>query len=150
MGRLDYDTSGLLLLTNDGELTYSLTHPSFQVEKTYLVEVKGKAGEALKRLEKGVELEDGKTAPARVRGVQEKGGNTVFQLTIHEGRIRKVRRMCEHIGYPVINLKRIAFAFLDLKGLRPGEYRFLSDVAVEKLKKLQGNYAGFLSKTKNI
>lgn len=136
VGRLDYNTSGLLILTNDGELTYTLTHPSHQVEKTYLVVVKGKPGNILRRLEKGVELEDGITAPARVRGVKEKRGNTLFQLTIHEGRNRQVRRMCEYIGYSVISLARIGFAFLDLKGLEPGEYRYLNTEEVEKLKML--------------
>jgi len=136
VGRLDYNTSGLLILTNDGDITYTLTHPSHQVEKTYLVVVKGKPGKILWKLEKGVELEDGITAPARVRRVKEKRGNTLFQLTIHEGRNRQVRRMCEYIGYSVVSLERIAFAFLNLKGLKPGEYRYLSVEEIEKLKSL--------------
>lgn len=136
VGRLDFDTSGLLILTNDGDLTYKLTHPSQQVDKTYLVEVEGSPGKELKSLEKGVVLDDGLTAPARVKKIKKGKDSTFFQLSIHEGRNRQVRRMCEYIGYPVKSLERIKFAFLELKGLLRGEYRFLSMKEVEKLKSL--------------
>lgn len=134
-GRLDYDTSGLLLLTNDGELTYTLTHPSHMIEKTYRVEVKAHPGpEKLGRLEKGIELEDGLTAPAVVEKISRKKNSTIFNLTIHEGRNRQVRRMCEHIGYPVIKLKRIKIGFLKINGLSEGEWRFLNEREVKGLK----------------
>lgn len=135
VGRLDYDTSGLLLLTNDGELTYKLTHPSFEVPKTYLVEVEGKPGRELERLEKGIILEDGLTAPARVERVRTKGNRTFFHLTIHEGRNRQVRKMCAALGYPVKSLKRIRFAYLELGGLPEGQYRYLTE---KEIKFLQG------------
>src|SRR5690554_990840 len=135
VGRLDYDTSGLLILTNDGELTYKLTHPSFEVKKTYLVEVEGKPGKELARLEKGVMLSDGMTAPAAVAEVKTDKNSTSFLLTIHEGRNRQVRRMCEAIGYPVKSLKRIKFAFLELADLPEGKYRYLTE---KEIKNLQG------------
>ncbi|ACL69480.1 pseudouridine synthase [Halothermothrix orenii] len=138
VGRLDYDTSGLLILTNDGELTYVLTHPSHMVEKTYRVEVKGfPSDEVLKKLETGVKLKDGLTAPARVSAVKRKEKNTIFNLTIHEGRNRQVRRMCDKIGFPVVNLKRIAFGPLNLKGLKTGQYRFLTEKEVKALKNIK-------------
>ncbi|MDI3546658.1 MAG: rRNA synthase [Halanaerobiales bacterium] len=138
VGRLDYDTSGLLILTNDGDLTHFLTHPSHQIDKTYRVEVKGHPGRSdLRKLAEGVELEDGITAPARVNSIRRRKQTTLFNITIHEGRNRQVRRMCEKIGFPVINLKRIAFAFLRLDGLPEGEFRFLSDQEVRRLKDLK-------------
>lgn len=136
IGRLDYDTSGLLLLTNDGDLTYILTHPSHMINKTYLVDVEGHPGKELDRLEKGIPLEDGLTAPARVEGIERKKNITSFHLTIYEGRNRQVRRMCDYIGYPVKELKRIKFAFLDLHELTTGKFRYLSDKEVERLRGL--------------
>lgn len=136
VGRLDYDTSGLLILTNDGELTYKLTHPSFEVKKTYLVEVEGKPGKELARLEKGVMLSDGMTAPAAVAEVKTGKNSTSFLLTIHEGRNRQVRRMCEAIGYPVKSLKRIKFAFLELGDLPEGRYRYLTENEIKMLQSL--------------
>lgn len=136
LGRLDYDTSGLLILTNDGELTYKLTHPSFEVKKTYLVEVEGKPGKELARLEKGVMLSDGMTAPAAVAEVKTGKNSTSFLLTIHEGRNRQVRRMCEAIGYPVKSLKRIKFAFLELGDLPEGRYRYLTEKEIKMLQSL--------------
>ncbi|MFI5358442.1 MAG: pseudouridine synthase [Halanaerobiales bacterium] len=136
VGRLDYDTSGLLILTNDGELTYKLTHPSFEVKKTYLVEVEGKPGKELARLEKGVMLSDGMTAPAAVAEVKTGKNSTSFLLTIHEGRNRQVRRMCEAIGYPVKSLKRIKFAFLELGDLPEGRYRYLTEKEIKMLQSL--------------
>ena len=102
VGRLDYDTEGLLLLTNDGDLTHLLTHPSFGVVKTYLAEVEGDpAPAAVRALREGVELDDGLTAPARVNVVQRRGETTAVEIGIHEGRNRQVRRMCEAVGHPV-------------------------------------------------
>ncbi len=137
VGRLDYNTSGILILTNDGDLTYTLTHPSHMVNKTYLVEVGGKpTKKELDRLEKGIVLEDGLTAPARVEEINREKGVTSFHITIYEGKNRQVRRMCDKIGYSVRNLERIKFAFLDLKGLSTGQFRYISDKEVEKLKNL--------------
>jgi 23S rRNA pseudouridine2605 synthase len=134
VGRLDADSSGLILLTNDGELANRLTHPSFQVPKTYLARVGGGPimdGD-LRALRRGVELEDGPTAPARVRRV----GRDAIELTIHEGRNRQVRRMCAAVGHPVLELRRIAFGLLLLDGLAAGAHRRLSAVEVERLRAL--------------
>ncbi len=134
VGRLDADSSGLILLTNDGALAHGLTHPSFEVQKTYRARVSGgPVGDAaLRLLREGVSLEDGMTAPARVRRV----GRGVLDLTIHEGRNRQVRRMCEAVGHPVAELRRIAFGPLKLGELTPGSYRRLSDSEVELLRSL--------------
>lgn len=138
VGRLDYDTSGLLVLTNDGELAHRLMHPSYGVEKTYQVEVEGTVPpQALLRLEKGIELEDGKTAPAQVRVISRKGQGSFqrLEITIHEGRNRQVRRMFEAIGYPVVTLKRIRFGPLQLEAdLSMGKYRSLTDKEVNQLR----------------
>jgi 23S rRNA pseudouridine2605 synthase len=123
VGRLDRETTGALLLTNDGELAHRLAHPSFGVEKTYLVDVDGDPGdEALRRLEEGVDLDDGRTAPARVRRL----GASRLELTLHEGRNRQVRRMCEAVGHPVRRLHRSGYAGLGLAGLAPGAWRALT------------------------
>jgi 23S rRNA pseudouridine2605 synthase len=134
VGRLDADSSGLILLTNDGALAHGLTHPSFEVQKTYRARVDGgPVGDtALRRLREGVSLEDGMSAPARVRRV----GRSVLELTIHEGRNRQVRRMCEAVGHPVAELRRVAFGPLKLGELAPGAYRRLSDSDVELLHSL--------------
>jgi 23S rRNA pseudouridine2605 synthase len=134
VGRLDADSSGLILLTNDGALAHRLTHPSFEVQKTYRARVGGgPVGDAaLRRLREGVSLEDGMTAPARVR----RAGRGVLELTIHEGRNRQVRRMCEAVGHPVAELRRIAFGPLKLGELVPGAYRRLSDDELELLRSL--------------
>src|SRR5437764_14548819 len=106
VGRLDADSTGLILLTNDGDLAHRLTHPSFEVPKTYRARVKGRVGnEDLARLREGLELEDGRTAPARARRL----GDHEIELTIHEGRKRQVRRMLEAVGHRVVELERIAF-----------------------------------------
>lgn len=137
VGRLDFDTEGLLLLTNDGDLTYALTHPKHEVGKTYLALVQGVPGpDKLKRFQKGLRLADGKTAPARVRPVKNVRGNAWLEITIHEGRNRQVRRMCETIGHPVIKLKRIKLGFLALDKLEEGKYRHLTKEEVRKLKQL--------------
>jgi len=135
VGRLDLDTEGLLLLTNDGELAQLLTHPRYEVEKTYEALVRGRpAAQDLARLRQGVKLEDGPTAPAKVRIVGHNGANTILEITIHEGRKRQIKRMCLAIGHPVLRLKRTRLSFLTLAGLAPGKYRFLTTEEVERLK----------------
>ncbi|HLM85081.1 MAG TPA: pseudouridine synthase [Solirubrobacteraceae bacterium] len=137
VGRLDADSSGLILLSNDGELANQLTHPRFQVPKTYRARLGGGpiAADRLQSLRTGVQLEDGLTAPARVRRVGPAGANTI-ELTIHEGRNRQVRRMCQAIGHPVIELQRTRFGPLRLDGLAPGAHRRLADAEVERLRAL--------------
>jgi 23S rRNA pseudouridine2605 synthase len=132
VGRLDAETTGLILLTNDGELANRLTHPRYGVPRTYLARVEGGAvrEHALRKLRGGVELEDGPTAPAKVRQV-ERG---VLEITIREGRKRQVRRMCEAIGHPVVELTRIAFGPLRLKDLAPGQHRRLTQAEIERLR----------------
>ncbi len=137
VGRLDLNTEGLLLLTNDGDFAHHLAHPRHAVEKTYLVRVRGLLGESAKqRLVQGVSLDDGLTAPARVEKIRSTGNHTWFELTIHEGRNRQVRRMCEAVGLPVSRLKRIRVASLDVGDLPVGKYRFLSPGEVARLKRL--------------
>jgi len=132
VGRLDADTTGLILLTNDGDLAYALTHPRFEVPRTYRARVEGRPGErALRALRHGVELDDGRTAPARARLV----GSHELELTIHEGRKRQVRRMCEAVGHRVVALQRIAFGPLRLGDLRPGHHRRLTAAEVERLRR---------------
>jgi 23S rRNA pseudouridine2605 synthase len=137
VGRLDLTTEGLLLLTNDGELTHRLAHPRHEVEKTYLVRLRGALSAAARRqLAEGVMLEDGLTAPARVEKVRVTGSHTWLEITIREGRNRQVRRMCEAVGHPVSRLKRIRLAFLELGTLPAGKYRILSAAEVARLKRL--------------
>jgi 23S rRNA pseudouridine2605 synthase len=134
---LDYDTEGLLLVTNDGELANHLLHPRFEVEKQYVATIKGIPDEAsLDELRKGVYLEDGLTAPAEVKMIHKREEDSKIKLTIHEGRNRQVRRMCKAIGHPVIHLVRTRLANLTIKGLKRGEYRELTPVEVKSLKKL--------------
>lgn len=139
VGRLDFETEGLLLLTNDGELAYRLTHPKYKVKKVYHVLVKGVPEEkSLQILRKGVLLDDGMTQPAEVK-VLKRGNNTaLLELTIHEGKNRQVRRMCEAIKHPVIKLKRIKVGFLTLGSLPKGKYRELSVQEIRQLKKSLG------------
>lgn len=139
VGRLDYDSEGLLLLTNDGELTYGLTHPKHQVKKTYLARIEGiPARSSVEMLAAGVKLEDGPTAPATVEMDDVYNGNARLRIIIHEGRNRQVRRMCEHIGHPVLSLKRIALGNLTAAGLKSGQYRRLNPGELKQLKKLAG------------
>ena len=132
VGRLDADTTGLILLTNDGELANHLTHPRYEVPKTYRARVANPpVGErALRALREGVELDDGRTAPARVRPL----GPGELELTIREGRKRQIRRMCEAVGHPVLALRRVAFGPLRLGDLPPGAHRRLSAAEVERLR----------------
>jgi 23S rRNA pseudouridine2605 synthase len=132
VGRLDADTEGLLLLTNDGELAHRLTHPSFGVEKEYLAEVEGRPSRgALRRLREGVELEDGPTAPAKASLM----GEHTLRLTIHEGRNRQVRRMCAAVGHPVVRLVRVRIGPLADRRLAPGEWRELTQREVRQLER---------------
>ncbi|MBE3588738.1 MAG: rRNA pseudouridine synthase [Thermoanaerobacteraceae bacterium] len=143
VGRLDYDSEGLLLLTNDGELTHALTHPGHRVPKTYRVRVEGvPSPDKLAQMARGLLLDDGPTAPARVALVEKGGGNALLEITIHEGRNRQVRRMCDKIGHPVRRLKRTALGPLTLQGLKPGQYRFLTPAEVALLRRAAGLNAG--------
>ncbi len=130
VGRLDADTEGLLLLTNDGDMTHRLTHPSFGVEKEYLASVEGTPSRAaIRQLREGVELDDGPTAKARVTAVDD----SLLRITIHEGRNRQVRRMCEAVGHPVTRLVRTRIGPIVDRRLKPGEWRALSRDEVRSL-----------------
>ncbi len=132
VGRLDADTEGLLLLTNDGELAHRLTHPSFGVEKEYLAKVEGRPSRgAIRRLREGVELDDGPTAPAEVSLV----APDLIRIVIHEGRNRQVRRMCEAIGHPVLRLVRHRIGPIRERRLRPGQWRPLDQDEVRALER---------------
>ena len=131
VGRLDADTTGALLLTNDGELAHRLAHPRYEVEKVYETEVDGEpSDEALRRLTEGVDLDDGRTAPARVRRL----GPSRVELAIHEGRKHQVKRMLEAVGHPVRRLHRSRYASLTVDGLEPGEWRELTPEEVDALR----------------
>lgn len=135
VGRLDQDVSGVLLFTNDGDLAYQLAHPKFLVHKTYHAWVKGHISEeALQWLREGVSLEDGFTAPAKASLLKNKKGVSLVELTIHEGRKREVKRMFKAVGYPVKKLHRTTFADIKATGLRPGEWRRLSDLEIKALR----------------
>src|SRR5712692_8109450 len=131
VGRLDADTTGALLLTNDGELAHRLAHPRYGVEKTYVADVAGEpSDEALRALRDGVELDDGRTAPAKARRL----AKSQVELTIHEGRKHQVKRMLEAVGHPVTRLHRSVYAGLTLEGLEPGAWRELEPSEVERLR----------------
>src|ERR671924_471712 len=133
VGRLDADTTGALLLTNDGPLAHRLAHPRYEVEKVYEAEVEGEPrDEALRRLREGVELEDGRTAPARVRRL----GPSTPELALHEGRKHQVKRMLAAVGHPLTRLHRSRYAGLTLDGLEPGEWRELEPGEVARLQSL--------------
>ncbi|MEH7086202.1 pseudouridine synthase [Neobacillus drentensis] len=139
VGRLDYDTSGLLVLTNDGEFANLLMHPKNEIDKVYVAKVKGiPLKENLRKLERGIRLEDGKTAPARVKllSADSKKQAAIIEITIHEGRNRQVRRMFEAIGHEVLKLKRERYGFLTLNGLRTGDARELTPHEVKQLRAL--------------
>ena len=142
VGRLDRDTTGVLLLTDDGEIAHRLMHPSFEVEKLYEAVVVGMPDEAeLERLRRGVRLEDGLTAPARVRLLKRGGrrpGAIRLEIGLHEGRKRQVRQMCAAVGHPVKSLERVVFAGLTTDGLALGEYRQLAPDEVSGLLSLIG------------
>ncbi|GER92967.1 rRNA pseudouridine synthase [hot springs metagenome] len=137
VGRLDYDSEGLLLITNDGDFAYSILHPSKKMPKTYVVKVKGIIGDdAIMKLRRGVKLKDGMTAPAKVRRIRASESNSWIEVTIYEGRKRQVRRMLEEVGYPVIKLRRIAIGSLKMGDLKPGEIKHLTNEEIKKLKEL--------------
>ena len=136
VGRLDAETEGLLLLTNDGDLAHRLTHPSFGIDKEYLAEIDGRPSAAdVGRLRRGVELDDGITAPAKVTLLDA----TVLRITIHEGRNRQVRRMCEAVGHPVTRLVRTRIGPIVDRRLRPGEWRTLSAAEIRRLQATSGD-----------
>ena len=137
VGRLDYNTEGLLLLTNDGELAYALTHPKHEIPKGYLVKVRGALGEeVVTRLKKGIYHGQDRITADSVSLVKTTPKNSWLSVVIHEGKNREIRRMFETLGHPVVKLKRTRFAFLSLKGLQPGETRFLTLDEIERLQKL--------------
>jgi pseudouridine synthase len=139
VGRLDYDTSGLLLMTDDGELANVLTHPRFGVDKTYRALIAGRlAGDDMKRFIAGINLEDGKSAPAKVRVIRTHPAATEIDITIHEGRNRQVRRMFEATDHPVLALERLRFGPLSLGDMRQGQWREVTEkemAALEALKR---------------
>ncbi len=136
VGRLDYDSSGLLLLTNDGELAYRLTHPRFKVPKVYLVKVKGEPDPSeLTRLEKGIYLDGKKTAPAKIAQIGGDSKKNLLKVEIYEGRKREVKRMFQAIGHKVLQLQRINFGGLRLGSLKMGKWRFLTRQEIDSLKK---------------
>ena len=127
VGRLDYSTSGLLLLTNDGELLYRLTHPKHEITKTYIVRVTGvPTADSLRRLRDGVIVDDRKTAPAKAVMIKNNGKNASLRITVHEGRNRQVRKMCSAIGHDVLYLKRVSTGKLSLGDLPKGQWRYLT------------------------
>jgi pseudouridine synthase len=136
VGRLDADTTGVLLLTNDGPLAHRLAHPRYGVEKAYEAEVEGSPGRvALARLAGGIDLDGRATAPAVVRVVARGRGRTTLELVLHEGRKHQVKRMCEAVGHPVVRLQRTRYAGIGLDGLAPGEWRELTAREVAGLRR---------------
>jgi pseudouridine synthase len=137
VGRLDYDTEGLLLMTDDGDLAHHLMHPSHDIEKSYIAKVKGVLEDQdLSKLTGGVRVGRRTTAPAKVFRIRKADENSWIEVVLHEGRNRQVRRMLEQVGHPVLKLKRIRYAFLTLEGVPPGHYRRLTKEEVERLKAL--------------
>ncbi|NLK21736.1 MAG: rRNA pseudouridine synthase [Epulopiscium sp.] len=137
VGRLDYNTSGLLLLTNDGDLTYKITHPKHHVDKTYVATVRGiPKKDSLEKLREGIIIEGYKTAPTKVKILTKSSNTSVLQIIIHEGRNRQVRKMCEAIGHPVITLKRTAIGGISLGEVPVGKFRRLTKEEVHYLKTL--------------
>lgn len=134
VGRLDYETTGLLILTNDGDFTYKMTHPKHEMEKTYLAVIAGvPTDEEISRFEKGLQIEDYTTSPAKLKVISSKESTCVVEVTIHEGRNRQVRKMCETIGHPVLSLKRISLGKVTLGDLKEGSWRELTSSEVESL-----------------
>jgi len=136
VGRLDYDSEGLLLLTNDGDFANAVMHPSKKIPKTYEVKVKGVPEQkTLDKLKKGILLEDGMTAPAKIRGPKSTENNSWLEVTIYEGRNRQLRRMFDQVGHSVLKLKRIRVGSLQLGELLPGRFRYLTPDELNKIKK---------------
>lgn len=138
IGRLDRDTHGLLILTNDGDLTNMLIHPKFHVPKVYVLKIKNEVTpDHINKFINGVELDDGLTGKAKASIFQRRKDGTILELTIYEGKKRQIRRMCEALGLRLLDLERVRFANLSLTGLKEGEYRELTGKEVEELKKTQ-------------
>lgn len=139
VGRLDFDSEGLLLMTNDGELTNRLIHPRYEIKKNYLVKIQGHPEKAqISRLERGIPIDGKKTAPAKISPISSSPKRSLFKVELHEGRKREIRRMFEAIGYHVLLLRRIKFAGLTLDGLNSGDWRYLTDIEVQNLYKKVG------------
>lgn len=137
VGRLDKDTSGLLIMTNDGDLAYKLTHPSNGVWKKYIVLVKGHPSkEKIEKMRKGIYIDGRKTSKAYVKLIKKHDRTSVLEISIHEGRNRQIRKMCKSIGHPVISLKRVAIGKIELNGLKKGKWRYLTDEEVNYLKSI--------------
>ncbi|MEJ8555457.1 pseudouridine synthase [Tepidibacter sp. Z1-5] len=137
IGRLDYETSGLLILTNDGDLTYRLTHPKHEVVKTYLARLKLVPDKIkIKQFESGLKIDDYITAPAEFKIIKKEEKQSMCEIKIHEGKNRQVRKMCKAIGHPVLSLKRIAIGNIQLGNLKVGEYRNLTQKEINYLKSL--------------
>lgn len=137
VGRLDYDTSGLLILTNDGKLTYKLTHPKHEVNKTYIAEIEGiPTHKELHNFRNGLKIENYITSEAEIIILQKKNKTSIVKIIIHEGKNRQIRKMCDKINHPVISLKRVAIGDINLGNLKYGQYRHLSKTEVEYLKKI--------------
>lgn len=136
VGRLDYDTEGLLLLTNDGELTYKLTHPKYEVSKTYIAQVKGILNsEEISKFQSGLVIEDYITSPAKLKVIGKCKDISTLKISIHEGRNRQVRKMCEAIGHPVVKLKRTSIGSLNIDQLALSKWRYLTEQEIQELKK---------------
>jgi 23S rRNA pseudouridine2605 synthase len=137
VGRLDFDSEGLMLLTNNGDLAQALLHPRYHVPKTYLIKVKGVlTDEEIRKLEHGIRLEDGMTSPAMVKKIRKAEQNSWLEITIREGRKHQVKRMLEAVAHPVIKLMRVRMGPLSLGSLAPGEFRFLTDREANALRDL--------------
>ena len=136
VGRLDMNSEGLLLLTNDGELALRITHPKYGIQKTYVASIEGHVtGEAIQRLRRGVVIDERRTAPAKVIRIQTEGIHEKLEITIHEGRNRQIRKMLETVGCRVVRLVRISAGPLSLKGLKPGQWRELTESELAELRK---------------
>jgi len=136
VGRLDYDSEGLLLLTNDGDFAYVILHPSKKIPKAYHVKIKGFLDDGeIEKLRRGVKLQDGMTQPAKVKKLWKAEENSWIEITIYEGRKRQIRRMLERVGHPVLKLKRVRINGIELGNLEPGEIRYLTPEEVNKIKK---------------
>lgn len=138
VGRLDYDTSGLMILTNDGELANRLTHPKHEMNKVYRVMIDGNIRESdIKSLKTGISIEDYTTAPAKVHIIETSKKESIVEITIHEGKNRQVRKMFEALGYAVLRLKRVAIGPITIEGLEEGKWRYLSKKEIEALKNVK-------------
>jgi 23S rRNA pseudouridine2605 synthase len=139
VGRLDFDSSGLLIFTNDGEFAFRLSHPRYEIDKKYLVKSEGLiSDEDIEKLSKGIKLEDGMTSPANLELISRSKAFSRFYITIHEGRKRQIRRMCKAVGREVVTLKRVAIGNIELGKLKAGSYRALENNEVDSLKKSLG------------